>query len=682
MNDKCYKPIIPGFPHMLHGGDYNPDQWADFPEIINEDMRLIPLAHCNAMSINIFSWTTLEKEEGVYDFSFLDDIMNRLDAIGAKAVLATPSGARPAWMSKAHPEVLRTNADRTKNLHGGRHNHCYTSPYYRKKVYEMNKRLAERYKDHPALILWHISNEYGGECHCELCQEAFRDWLKEKYHNSLDELNRAYWTKFWSHTYTDWAQIESPSPLGEQAVHGLNLDWKRFVTYQTGEFIKNEIEPLKAITPDIPVTTNFMALGFDGLDYFELKNIVDVVSWDNYPAWHSNDDVETAQLTAFTHDYFRSMKNKPFLLMESTPSLTNWHEFNKLKRPKMHTLSSLQAIAHGSDSVQYFQWRKSRGSSEKLHGAVVDHCGHENTRVFREVSELGKTLGKLDGVVGTHTVSETAILFDRQNDWAIKDMQGLAKSTRKYEETCENHYKPFWNNGVNTDIIDSTCDFEQYKLIIAPMLYMLRPGMEEKIEKYVKNGGTFVCTYASGWVDENDLCYLGGFPGGILKDVFGIWAEEIDTLYPHDSNLAEIDGRQYKAIDYCELVHETTASVLGTYKQDFYAGMPALTCNKYGSGKAYYITFRDTGDFLNDFYGDLIKELGIKRALTSALPHGVTAHTRQNGELKYLFIENFNTESKKVSLDCSYTDVLTDELLSGEIEIGGFETLILKRNAN
>ena len=184
--------------------------------------------------------------------------------------------------------------------------------------------------------------------------------------------------------------------------------------------------------------------------------------------------------------------------MESTPSLTNWHEFNKLKRPKMNTLSSLQAIAHGSDSVQYFQWRKSRGSSEKLHGAVVDHCGHENTRVFREVSELGKTLGKLDGVVGTHMVSETAILFDRQNDWAIKDMQGLAKSTRKYAKTCENHYKPFWNNGVNTDIIDSTCDFEQYKLIIAPMLYMLRPGMEEKIEKYVKNGGTFVCTYASG----------------------------------------------------------------------------------------------------------------------------------------------------------------------------------------
>ena len=491
---KKYEPLLKNFPHMLHGGDYNPDQWQNYSKIINEDMRLIPLAHCNAMSINIFSWTTLEPEEGAYNFSWLDDIMNRLDQHGIKAVLATPSGARPAWMSQAHPEVLRVNADRTRNLHGMRHNHCYTSPYYRMKVQEMNRRLAERYGKHPALILWHISNEYGGECHCELCQEAFRNWLKEKYHNDLDALNSVYWTKFWSHTYTDWSQIESPSPLGETAVHGLTLDWKRFVTDQTISFIENEIAPLKETSPDIPVTTNLMGT-YDGLNYFRVKNVIDIVSWDNYPDWHVGNDVALAKNIAFMHDLNRSLKDKPFLMMESTPSMVNWKEINKLKRPGMHMLSSMQAIAHGADSVQYFQWRKSRGSVEKLHGAVVDHCGHEHTRVFRDVAEVGKLLEKLDDIVGSRTPVETAVVFDWENRWAISDLQGMGRHTKKPEETCVAHYGTFWDKGINVDIIDSQCDFSKYRLVVAPMLYMLRPGVEKKIEAYVKNGGVIVCTY-------------------------------------------------------------------------------------------------------------------------------------------------------------------------------------------
>ena len=673
-------PIFENFPHMLHGGDYNPDQWMKFPEIIDEDMRLIPLAHCNAMSINIFSWTMLEPEEGVYNFDYLDDIIDRLHKLGVKVILATPSGARPAWMSQMHPEVLRTNADRTKNLHGGRHNHCYTSPYYREKVRDINTKLAERYGKHPALILWHISNEYGGECHCEMCQAAFREWLKEKYHNNIDELNNAYWAKFWSHTYTDWEQIESPSPLGEMSVHGLNLDWKRFVTHQTIEFMKNEIEPIKAITPNIPITTNFMGL-YRGLDYFKLKDVVDAVSWDNYPNWHCEDDIRLARDIGFLHDLNRSLNGKPFLMMESTPSLVNWRDVNKLKRPQMHKLSSLQAIAHGSDSVQYFQWRKSRGSAEKFHGAVVDHCGHENTRVFREVAELGEILEKLDGVVGTTTESDVAVIYDWENHWAIDDMQALGKDTKYVEETCQAHYGPFWSSGVNVDIIDSMCDFDRYKIVVAPMLYMLRPGVEEKIEQYVKNGGTIVCTYVTGWVDENDLCYLGGFPGGVLKDVFGIWAEETDSLCPEDSNMIVMnDGKEYKAVEYCEIIHSTTAEVLARYKEDFYAAMPALTYNAYGKGKAYYIAFRDTGDFLKEFYQRLINEHDINREVKSKMPYGVTAHTREDEENVYLFIENYNSDPRDIELMHTYINELTGEQVSGKQELNGYQTLILRRN--
>ena len=360
------------YPHILHGGDYNPDQWREHPEIVDEDMRMMKLAGCNVMSIGIFAWTMLEPEEGRYDFSFMDFVMDKLAENGIKAILATPSGARPAWMAQKYPEVMRMNNKRERLLYGMRHNHCYTSTVYRQKTAEINRCLAERYKEHPALLMWHISNEYGGECHCPLCRAAFREWLKEKYHNDLNELNYQWWTNFWSHTYTSWEQIEPPSPIGEYQLNGLMLDWKRFVTYQTGKFMENEISPLREITPNIPVTTNFMDF-YDGLDYFKLRDLVDVVSWDSYPRWHRSEGcVEIARRTAAIHDMYRSMKDKPFMLMESTPSLTNWQEINKLKRPGMHILSSFQAVAHGSDTVQYFQWRKSRGGSEKFHGAVVD----------------------------------------------------------------------------------------------------------------------------------------------------------------------------------------------------------------------------------------------------------------------------------------------------------------------
>lgn len=665
---------------MLHGADYNPDQWLGYEGIVDEDIRLMKLSGCNTMSVGIFSWATLEPQEGVYDFSFLDDIMEKFEKNHINAILATPSGARPAWMSQAHPEVLRVNSDRTKNLHGFRHNHCYTSPYYRRKTREINRLLAERYGSHPSLIAWHISNEYGGECHCELCQAAFRAWLKERYGGDLDKLNHAYWARFWSHTYTSWDQIESPSPLGEQAVHGLNLDWKRFVTYQTRDFIKNEIAPLKALTPDIPVTTNFMG-NYTGLDYFKLKDVVDVVSWDNYPVWHAGDDVKTACDTAFLHDLYRSVKGgQPFMMMESTPSHVNWHEVNKLKRPQMHRLSSLQAVAHGSDTVQYFQWRKSRGSSEKLHGAVVDHCGHEHTRVFREVADLGKTLGKLDEIVGTRVDAKVAVIYDWENHWAVDDMQGMGRHTKKYLETCKNHYEAFWKRGIHVDVIDTDCSFCGYQLMVAPMLYMLKPGVADKIKQFIRDGGQFVATYATGWVNASDLCFLGGFPGDGLMEVFGIWAEELDSLYQQDRNTVQtISGKQYQAIDFCEVIHANQAEVLGKYQQDFYAGMPAVTYHSYGAGGAYYIAFRDNGVFLDDFYGDLIEKLHLESALSHAMPEGVTAHTRESEESRYTFIENYNKDKVHVTLPGhSYTNVETGQVIQDGVELPGYGCLILK----
>lgn len=683
-----YDPISKKCKTMLHGGDYNPDQWMDTPEIWDEDMRLMKLSGCNTMSVGIFSWSSLEPEEGRFEFGWLDSIMDKLAKNDDYAILATPTGSKPAWMSQKYPEILRVQENRQKNLHGQRHNHCFTSPVYREKASIINRKLAERYKNHPALIAWHISNEYGGECHCDLCQEAFRNWLRNKYHNDLQQLNHAWWTGFWSHRFNDWSQLESPSPQGENQVHGHNLDWKRFVTDQTIDFYRNEIKPLRKLTPDVPITTNFMGT-YTGLNYWRFAKEVDVVSWDNYPMWHS-DSLSTWDLASdnsFVHDINRSLKGgKPFMLMESTPSLVNWQPVCKLKRSGMHLLSSLQAVAHGSDTVQYFQWRKSLGASEKLHGAVVDHCGHEHTRVFSDVAGVGEVLKKLDDVVGTTVRPEVAVIYDWENRWAIDDAQGFSKDRKNYEQTCKNHYRAFWNKGIPVDVIDMDSNFSGYKLLVAPMLYMVRPGVAERIEAFVKNGGTFVTTYATGYADENDLCFLGGFPGPLRK-VTGIWAEEIDSLYPSDSNgikmtddsLPEVQGN-YQAVDFCELIHTETAQTLGVYSQDFYAGRPALTVNSFGAGKAYYMASRFDESFLKDFYASLIVQLGLKRVLDTELPTGVTAQIRSDGVNEFVFVMNFSEEPKTVSVG----EGISQELLTGEkdlshVSLKPYGVAILKR---
>ncbi|MDR1863354.1 MAG: beta-galactosidase [Treponema sp.] len=647
-----FPPIVARFPHFLHGGDYNPDQWLKWKdEVWKEDMRLAKLAGINSLSVGIFAWAALEPAEGDYRFEWLDEVMNLMAENGMIAVLATPSGARPAWMSQKYPEVLRVNALGRRNLHGGRHNHCLSSPVYREKVSAVNTRLAERYRDHPALGVWHLSNEYGGECHCPLCQEKFRAWLKERY-KTLDALNEAWWTAFWSHTYTDWSQIESPSPIGETNTHGLNLDWKRFTTEQFVDFYLHEIKPLKKFTPQVPCTTNLMGT-YPGIDYFRLAEVLDVVSWDNYPQWMATDkDIEIGIRASFMHDLTRGLKGKPFMLMESSPSATNWRPVAKLHRPNVHMLQSMQAAAHGADTVQYFQFRKGRGASEKFHGAVVDHAGNANTRVFRDVAAVGERLKTMDDVIGTGTPSAAAIVYDWNVRWAVDDMKGLLQDNTNYEQTVIDHYGAFWRLGVPVDIIDQsiaeqTRGLAGYDLVAAPMLYLLRPGFAEAVDAFVKQGGTFAATYATGYTNETDLVFRDGIPGPLRK-ILGIWCEEIDALYPEDRNSIEWKGKSYRAFDLCELIHAESAEVIGTYGSDFYAGRPALTVNRYGSGRAYFIAARTGQDFLGDFYRTVAAERGIKPVLEKPLPKGVTAQARMGGGIEHVFVMNFTPEKKEV----------------------------------
>lgn len=678
------KTYTTGARFMLHGGDYNPDQWLDHPDILAEDLKLMKLSHTNTFSVGIFAWSALEPEEGMYQFEWLDEIFRTIDENGGRIILATPSGARPAWLSQAYPEVLRVNDSRVKQLHGGRHNHCFTSPVYREKTRKINELLAERYGNHRALLMWHISNEYSGDCHCSLCQAAFRSWLQEKY-KDLKSLNDAWWGPFWSHTYTDWSQIESPSSIGESAVHGLNLDWKRFVTDQTISFFENEIVPIKAITPNIPITTNFMAdthdlIPFQSLDYSKFAKHMDVISWDAYPAWH-NDWETTADLAmkvGFINDLYRSLKQQPFLLMESTPSAVNWHSVNKAKRPGMHLLSAMQMVAHGSDSILYFQWRKSRGSSEKFHGAVVDHDNSPNNRVFQDVATVGKVLEQLSDVVGTNRSSNVAILYDWESQWALDDAQGFGLETKRYPQTLQQHYRTFWEKDIPVDVITKEQDFNPYKLLIVPMLYLASEQTISRLKAFVEQGGTLVMTYMSGLVNEHDLAYLGGWHKD-LRDIFGMQPLETDTFYPADENTVEYDGKSYRVKDYATIINLQTATKEGQYKQDFYADTSAVTKHSYGKGCAYYIGARLEDTFHEAFYEKIIEELSLK--LEAVIDHGkgVSVQCRYDDEHEYIFIMNFTEEKQVVTIPNSMKNLLSGENEEGEIILNVYETRVLKR---
>lgn len=671
---------------LLHGGDYNPDQWLDCPEILEDDIRLMKEANVNTVTVGIFSWCTLEPREGEYNFEWLDKVFDEMEKMNGNVILATPSGGRPQWLSEKYPEVNRTNLLGQKHGHGFRHNHCYSSPIYREKVQNINRKLAERYGKRKSLAMWHISNEYSGECFCEQCQENWRKWVKEKY-GTLENVNKAWWMKFWSNEYSSWSQVVAPSPLGEHKVHGMDLDWKRFVTDMTIDFFNCEIEPIREITPDIPVTTNFMAEGYDtndfipleGIDYGKFSKYVDVVSWDSYPDWHNNYETiaQTAMKSAYVHDQYWSLKQKPFLVMESTPSLVNSHTINKSKRPGMHILSAMQQIAHGSDSTLYFQWRKSRGNSEKSHGAVVDHDNLNTNRVFKEVSAYGKRLEDISEIKGAGKEVKVAIVFDWESNWALKRDSGFCRKTKRYPQTLQEHYSVFWENDIEVDIITSDMNFEKYSVIVAPMLYMINDQIIEKMQDFVRKGGTLVSSYFTGMVNETDLLYVGGWPKK-LQELFGLNVLEIDTYYPDEHNVIIYNNNEYETKEYNAIIELNEAKELAKYTRDFYKNTPAAAVNSYGKGKAFFIAPRTNNDFLSELYQGIIKEKHLQNDLVIKGHKEVSVQKRVNDENKYYFIMNFSTETNKITLEREMLDMETGLMCPKKLSLNKFEVKILK----
>ncbi|MGN7412170.1 beta-galactosidase [Paenibacillus sp. SAF-068] len=658
-------------PKMFYGGDYNPEQWDHETHL--EDLRMFQLAGIDIATINVFSWALIQPDEVTYRFEELDQLINRLYENGVYICLATSTAAHPAWMAKKYPDVLRVDADGRKRKFGGRHNSCPNSPTYRKYAEKIADKLAERYKDHPAVLVWHISNEYGGDCYCDNCEKAFRVYLKERY-ETLEQVNKAWNTNFWGHTFYDWDEIVLPSNLSEHwgnnnsTFQGISLDYSRFNSDSMLDCYLLEYDAIKKHIPNSVVTTNLMGF-FKQLDYFKWAKYMDIVSWDSYPGLAT-----PVSFTAMAHDLMRGLKDgQPFMLMEQTPSQQNWQPYNSLKRPGVMRLWSYQSVAHGADTIMFFQLRRSIGACEKYHGAVIEHVGHENTRVFREVAELGKELQILgDSTLDASVESKVAIVFDWDNWWAIEKSSGPTVALN-YVDQIHKYYAAFFRRNIQVDIISVDTDMSKYDIVLAPVLYMVKPGFAAKMEKYVEAGGTFLTTFFSGIVNENDLVTTGGYPGELRK-LLGIWVEEIDALLPEQKNrivLKETYGDlqgEYECGMLCDLLHSEGAEVIAEYGDDFYKGMPVVTRNTFGQGEAWYVASDPDERFLDGFLGQLAAAKNVESLLET--PEGVEVSVRTKDGKPYLFVMNHNATTQSYDLGTAKAhDLLTDRELSGSVEI-------------
>lgn len=663
----------PMFDHFLFGGDWNPEQWPE--DTWEHDLDMLEDAHINEVTINVFSWALLQPAEDRYDFSMLDKIVALLVKHDFNIVMATGTAALPGWMMRLHPETIRTEQNGTRHVFGGRHNFCPTSPCFRKASRALAAHVAERYAGTPGLVAWHVCNEYGGGgglCYCDHCAEAFRTWLKNKY-GTVEALNKAWCANFWSHTIYDWGDVVPPVSYGDGisdakcVVSGLQMDYRRFQNQAQLACYTNERDAIRAYDAATPITTNLMGT-FKDLDYFEWAKEMDVVSWDNYPGMDT-----PPSFTAMCHDLMRGIGgNKPFMLMEQTPNQQNWFPFCKVKRPGEVRKLSWQAVAHGADTVQFFQMKQSIGGRERFHGAVIAHDGTEQSRVFKETAALGGELDRIGKrIMGSQIRAKVAIMFDWQSYWSLEGCVGPTVGF-SYPNEVHRFYRAFWRRNVPVDIIESTTPLDklkQYDLVVAPALITVLPGVAETLESYVSEGGSFITGYMAGIHDEHDLVVPGGYPGK-LRDLMGVWVEEIDALAPDETIEVHGDAVDAKGEIVASIIHREGARRLATYGGgEFYAGHSALTVNTYGKGKAYFVgtPLDETG--MSAFMAPIIKELGLKPLDT---PEDVSLSVRYGDDgVRYAFLINNSESDKRLCLDelNGGVELLTGHVVDGPVEL-------------
>ena len=631
-------------PHLLYGGDYSPDQWPE--DVWPEDVRLMREAGVNLVSLGIFAWSRLEPQEGKFDFGWLDRIMNMLHEGGVSVDLATATASPPPWMSHAHPEMLPVLADGVRLWPGGRQHYCPSSPVYRDGTKRLVEALATRYAQHPALVMWHVGNEYACHvpaCFCDISARAFRDWLKERYAN-IEGLNRAWGTDFWSQRYSSWDEVLPPRRTPTWPNPSQQLDFMRFSSDELLECYEIEHRILTERTPGIPVTTNFMRF-FKPLDYWKWAEREDIVTDDVY---QDPLDPEAGMRSAMAGDLMRSLgRSKPWLLMEQSPNRVNWRDVNAPKAPGQMRLWSLQAVARGSDGVMFFQWRQSRAGAEKFHSAMVPHGPPQSSPTWREVVQLGGELRGLDAVRGSRVPADVAILLDWESWWALELPSKPSNQIQQIEQ-LEAFYRPLFEANVTADFARPGDDLSRYKLVIAPSLYLVSDAAAANLAAYVEKGGHLVMSFFSGIVDPNEHIRIGGYPQPFIR-VLGL--QVIDWVPLGDDEKVEVrvaGGPDATGDTWAELIEAHGADVLATFGSSHLSGRPAVTLNRFGTGSAQYVGTQLDKAALAGLLKSAWTRAGVKPVMETAA--GIEAVRRDLPEGSLLFLLNHGDASVEIAV--------------------------------
>ena len=593
---------IPGTSAIRFGGDYNPEQWTR--ETWLEDIELMREAGVNLVSVGIFSWALLEPREGEYDFSFLDEVLDLLAGAGIDVDLGTPTTVPPAWFWKAYPEARPVTRDGVTLGFGSRGIVSPSSPEYRRAASAIAERLAERYAHHPAVVMWHVHNEYGApvsDSYDEASVANFRGWLERRY-GSLDALNAAWGTTFWGQVYGAWDEIDAPRQSASVSNPAHRLDYQRFSSDALLECFVLERDAIRRHASQ-PITTNFMATSCPSVDYWKWAPEVDVVSNDHYLTASRSD---AHVLLAMDADYTRSLAaGKPWVLMEHSTSAVNWQPRNVAKRPGELARNSMSHLARGADAIMFFQFRASRFGAEKFHSAMLPHAGR-SSRVWNEVVALGDLVGDLSELRGSRVEASVAVVWSTESFWA-QELEWRPSVDVSHRERLEAFYAELWKLGVTVDFVHPAADLSGYSAVFAPSLYLLVEASAANLRGYVEGGGVLAVSYFSGIVDEFDAVPAGPFPGR-LRDVLGLSIEEFQPL--REGSRVTVTGGATGTVWTDELVLEGAASV-EHYIDGPAAGMPAITRNALGDGAAWYLSTRLDGAALGAFIDDVLTDAGL-----------------------------------------------------------------------
>ncbi|MGI9821997.1 beta-galactosidase [Agromyces sp. Marseille-Q5079] len=647
---------------IWYGGDYNPEQWPR--EVWDEDVTLMQRGGISLATVGVFSWARLEPRPGEYDFAWLDDVLDTLHAGGIRVDLATATASPPPWLAKRHPETLPVTEEGVRLAVGSRQQYCPSSPVYRDRARQLVTRLVERYAQHPALELWHVNNEYGchvSHCYCEVSAAAFRTWLEAKY-ATIEELNRAWGTAFWSQHYDAFDEVEPPRAAPSFRNPTQLLDFDRFSSDELLACYRSEVEVIRA-TSEVPITTNFMGF-FKPVDYWTWAREVDIVSDDTYP---DPADPLSAPYAAMVRDLMRSLGDgAPWLLMEQSPSAVNWRPQNAAKAPGQMRAWSYQSVARGADGILFFQWRQSAAGSEKFHSGMVPHGGTD-TRVWREIEQLGGELRRLSGdqvgLEGSRVPAQVAIALDWDSWWALE--QPASPTNVSYLETLFAWHHALTSQGVTVDFVRADGDLSGYRLVVAPAHFVATDAQLENLASFADSGGTLVVGFGTAITDEHLHVRLGGYLGEPLRRTLGVWIEEFAPPAAPDLRAVgggaapsvaldgEVLGGSAAGSIWAEYVRVEDAATVATFADGALAGWPAVTRRGGDASAAWYVATLPEPDALRHLAARVLADAGVE--LPPAAATGANLEVVRRGEL--VFVINHGAEDAELLLEG--TDLLT-----------------------